>query len=79
MKLYLSSFRLGDRLVALLPPNARVAVICKSIDTEDPDVLRAKSRISRCGTARPSSSTATIANSSERPRPRAGLKRLDPA
>ncbi|WP_328521769.1 hypothetical protein [Kribbella sp. NBC_00359] len=45
MKLYLSSFRLGDhpdRLVALLPPNARVAVICNSIDTEDPDVRRAK-------------------------------------
>jgi dipeptidase E len=45
MKLYLSSFRLGDhpdRLVALLPRAARVAVICNSIDTEDPDVRREK-------------------------------------
>jgi dipeptidase E len=45
MKLYLSSFRLGDhpdRLVALLPPNARVAVVCNSIDTEDPAVRREK-------------------------------------
>ena len=45
MKLYLSSFRLGDhpdRLIALLPPNGRVAVICNSIDTEDPGVRRAK-------------------------------------
>ena len=36
-------------------------------------------RICRCGTVRLSSSTATTANSSERPRPRAGLKRADPA
>lgn len=45
MKLYLSSFRLGDhpeRLVALLPPAARVAVICNSIDTEDPAVRAEK-------------------------------------
>ena len=38
MKLYLSSFRLGDHpqhLVALLPPAARVAVICNAIDGED--------------------------------------------
>ncbi|MEV5962487.1 Type 1 glutamine amidotransferase-like domain-containing protein [Kribbella sp. NPDC051952] len=45
MKLYLSSFRLGDHpehLVALLPPAARVAVICNSIDTEDPAVRREK-------------------------------------
>ncbi|MEU4601689.1 Type 1 glutamine amidotransferase-like domain-containing protein [Kribbella sp. NPDC023972] len=45
MKLYLSSFRLGDhpeRLVALLPPAARVAVICNSIDTEDSAVRREK-------------------------------------
>lgn len=45
MKLYLSSFRLGDhpeRLVALLPPAARVAVICNSIDAEDPAVRREK-------------------------------------
>ena len=45
MKLYLSSFRLGDhpeRLVALLPPDARVAVICNSIDAEDPVVRREK-------------------------------------
>ena len=45
MKLYLSSFRLGDhpeRLVALLPPGGRVAVICNSIDTEDPAVRREK-------------------------------------
>jgi dipeptidase E len=45
MKLYLSSFRLGDhpeRLVALLPPAARVAVVCNSIDAEDPAVRREK-------------------------------------
>jgi len=45
VKLYLSSFRLGDhpeRLVDLLPPHARVAVICNSIDTEDPAVRREK-------------------------------------
>jgi dipeptidase E len=45
VKLYLSSFRLGDhpeRLVALLPPDARVAVICNSIDAEDPAVRREK-------------------------------------
>ncbi|MGW1346646.1 Type 1 glutamine amidotransferase-like domain-containing protein [Kribbella sp. NPDC002412] len=45
MRLYLSSFRLGDhpeRLVALLPPSARVAVICNSIDNEDPAVRREK-------------------------------------
>jgi dipeptidase E len=45
MKLYLSSFRLGDhpeRLVALLPASARIAVICNSIDTEDPSVRREK-------------------------------------
>lgn len=44
MKLYLSSFRLGDhpeRLVALLPGSRRVAVIANSIDTEDPG-LRAE-------------------------------------
>ena len=41
MKLYLSSFRLGDhpeRFVALLPPTRRVAVIANSIDFEDPEV-----------------------------------------
>jgi dipeptidase E len=45
VKLYLSSFRLGnhpERMVALLPPAARVAVICNSIDTEDPAVRREK-------------------------------------
>jgi dipeptidase E len=45
VKLYLSSFRLGnhpERLTALLPPSARVAVICNSIDTEDPAVRREK-------------------------------------
>ncbi len=45
MKLYLSSFRLGDhpeRMVAMLPPAARVAVVCNSIDTEDPGVRREK-------------------------------------
>lgn len=45
MKLYLSSFRLGnhpERMVAMLPPAARVAVICNSIDTEDPAVRREK-------------------------------------
>jgi dipeptidase E len=45
VKLYLSSFRLGDHpehLVALLPPAGRVAVICNSIDTEDPAVRREK-------------------------------------
>ncbi|ONI69716.1 hypothetical protein BWI15_24535 [Kribbella sp. ALI-6-A] len=42
MKLYLSSFRLGDHpehLVAMLPPKARIAVICNAIDSEEP-VLR---------------------------------------
>jgi dipeptidase E len=41
VKLYLSSFRLGDapeRLVALLPPQGRVGVICNAIDGEDPAV-----------------------------------------
>jgi dipeptidase E len=45
VKLYLSSFRLGDhpeRLVALLPPSARVAVICNAVDTEDPEIRREK-------------------------------------
>jgi dipeptidase E len=45
MKLYLSSFRLGDhpeRLVALLPPAGRLAVICNAIDSEDPAVRREK-------------------------------------
>jgi len=45
MKLYLSSFRLGDhpeRLMALLPPAGRVAVICNSLDAEDPAVRREK-------------------------------------
>ncbi|RZT26630.1 dipeptidase E [Kribbella sp. VKM Ac-2569] len=45
MKLYLSSFRLGDHpehLVALLPPAARVAVSCNAIDAEDPAVRREK-------------------------------------
>ena len=45
MKLYLSSFRLGDhpeRMVAMLPPAARVAVVCNSIDAEDPAVRREK-------------------------------------
>jgi dipeptidase E len=45
VKLYLSSFRLGDhpeRMIAMLPPAARVAVVCNSIDTEDPAVRRDK-------------------------------------
>lgn len=45
MKLYLSSFRLGDhpeRLVALLPPAGRIGVICNAIDAEDPPVRRDK-------------------------------------
>ncbi|TCC23911.1 Type 1 glutamine amidotransferase-like domain-containing protein [Kribbella speibonae] len=45
MKLYLSSFRLGDHpehLVALLPRNPSVAVVCNSIDAEAPDVRREK-------------------------------------
>lgn len=45
MKLYLSSFRLGDhpeRMVAMLPPAGRVAVVCNSIDAEDPAVRRDK-------------------------------------
>ncbi|MEU4289549.1 Type 1 glutamine amidotransferase-like domain-containing protein [Kribbella sp. NPDC026596] len=45
MKLYLSSFRLGDhpeRLVTLLPPQVRVAVIGNSIDNEDAAVRREK-------------------------------------
>ncbi|GAA1609739.1 hypothetical protein GCM10009789_75140 [Kribbella sancticallisti] len=43
MKLYLSSFRLGDhpeRLVALLPEAGRVAVICNAVDAVDPAVRR---------------------------------------
>ncbi|GAB2584951.1 Type 1 glutamine amidotransferase-like domain-containing protein [Kribbella endophytica] len=42
MKLYLSSFRLGDhpeRWLAMLPAQARIAVICNAIDSEEP-VLR---------------------------------------
>ncbi|MFK4085835.1 Type 1 glutamine amidotransferase-like domain-containing protein [Kribbella sp. NPDC020789] len=42
MKLYLSSFRLGDHpehFVAMLPPKARIAVVCNAIDLEEP-VLR---------------------------------------
>lgn len=45
MKLYLSSFRLGDHpehLVALLPKAGRVAVICNAIDAEEPAERRAK-------------------------------------
>ena len=45
MKLYLSSFRLGDhpeRLVDLLPASPRVAVIANSIDNEDPELRVAK-------------------------------------
>jgi dipeptidase E len=45
VKLYLSSFRLGDhpeRLVALLPPSGRVAVICNAIDSEDAEIRREK-------------------------------------
>jgi dipeptidase E len=45
MKLYLSSFRLGhhpEHLVALLPPKARVAVVCNAIDAEDAAVRREK-------------------------------------
>ena len=45
MKLYLSSFRLGDHpehLVGLLRPGARVAVVCNSIDAEAPEVRREK-------------------------------------
>lgn len=45
MKLYLSSFRLGDhpeRLVALFPPSGRVAVICNAVDSEDPEIRREK-------------------------------------
>jgi dipeptidase E len=45
MRLYLSSFRLGDhseRLVALLPPAGRIAVICNAIDAEDSAVRREK-------------------------------------
>ncbi len=45
MKLYLSSFRLGDhpeRLVALLPPAGRIGVVCNAIDAEDPAVRREK-------------------------------------
>ncbi|MEV6284750.1 Type 1 glutamine amidotransferase-like domain-containing protein [Kribbella sp. NPDC051770] len=39
MKLYLSSFRLGDhpeRWVAMLPPRARIGVICNAIDIVEP-------------------------------------------
>ncbi|GAA1513020.1 Type 1 glutamine amidotransferase-like domain-containing protein [Kribbella lupini] len=42
MKLYLSSFRLGDhpeRWLAMLPARARIAVICNAIDIEEP-ILR---------------------------------------
>jgi dipeptidase E len=42
VKLYLSSFRLGDhpeRWLAMLPARARIAVICNAIDIEEP-VLR---------------------------------------
>jgi len=42
VKLYLSSFRLGDHpehFVAMLPPKARIAVVCNAIDLEEP-VLR---------------------------------------
>jgi dipeptidase E len=45
VKLYLSSFRLGDhpeRLVDLLPASPRVAVIANSIDNEDPELRVAK-------------------------------------
>jgi dipeptidase E len=45
VKLYLSSFRLGDHpehLVAMLPPKARVAVICNAIDGEEPVVREEK-------------------------------------
>jgi hypothetical protein len=80
MKLYLSSFRLGDhpeRLVALLPPGGRVAVICNSIvphldSPGHPETQllaevaelydRPAYRISPCATARPSSSTVTTTN-----------------
>ena len=66
MKLYLSSFRLGDhpeRLVALLPPNGRVAVICNSIDAEDPAVRREKvadeiTWLTELGPAAPRNSTS---------------------
>lgn len=42
MKLYQSSFRLGDRperWLAMLPARAPIAVICNAIDSEEP-VLR---------------------------------------
>ena len=41
MKLYLSSFRLGDhpeRLVAMVEPPGRTAVVCNAIDTEPGDI-----------------------------------------
>ncbi|MGH3461175.1 MAG: Type 1 glutamine amidotransferase-like domain-containing protein [Kribbellaceae bacterium] len=41
MRLYLSSFRLGDhpeRLVAMVEPPGRTAVVCNAIDTEPADV-----------------------------------------
>ncbi|HEU4948304.1 MAG TPA: Type 1 glutamine amidotransferase-like domain-containing protein [Kribbella sp.] len=47
MRLYLSSFRLGDRperLVELIPPPARVAVIANAIDAEPADVRAEKVR-----------------------------------
>ncbi|MFG1908051.1 Type 1 glutamine amidotransferase-like domain-containing protein [Kribbella sp. NPDC048928] len=45
MKLYLSSFRLGDhpeRLTAMLPAAARVGVICNAMDFVKPTTRRAK-------------------------------------
>jgi dipeptidase E len=45
MRLYLSSFRLGkhpERLVAMVPPPGRVAVVCNAIDNEAPDVRAEK-------------------------------------
>jgi dipeptidase E len=45
VKLYLSSFRLGDHpehLVAMLPPKARIAVVCNAIDSEEPVVREQK-------------------------------------
>jgi dipeptidase E len=45
VKLYLSSFRLGDHpghFVAMLPPKARIAVVCNAIDSEEPVVREEK-------------------------------------
>jgi dipeptidase E len=45
VKLYLSSFRLGDHpehLVAMLPAKARIAVVCNAIDGEEPVVREQK-------------------------------------